>query len=193
MKFENILVVSGIPRSGTSLMMKMLEAAGVPIQSDGERQADLDNPKGYYEFERVKQLDKGDTEWLEEARGKAVKIISPLLKYLPDTYYYDVIFMRRELSEVLASQRKMLERNDKEAGPASDEKLAALFKAQLEQSIAWAKGQNNFRVIAIDYGKLVAQEAGELKKVADFLPEGADTTAMAGVIDPSLYRQRAKN
>ena len=105
---EPVFIVSGLPRSGTSLMMMILNAAGIPPLTDYERNADEDNPRGYYEFERVKKLKDGDFGWLENAQGKAVKVISALLTYLPEGYTYKVIFMRRELSEILASQRKML-------------------------------------------------------------------------------------
>ena len=102
-KHKPITIVSGLPRSGTSMMMKMLEAGGIPIVQDGIRTANTDNPKGYYEFERVKQLPKGDTAWLADSHGKAVKIISALLKHLPSDYEYKVLFMRRDLDEVTAS------------------------------------------------------------------------------------------
>jgi hypothetical protein len=101
-----VTVVSGLPRSGTSMMMKMLEAGGIPPLTDKLRTADDDNPKGYYEFERVKQMDKGDTAWMADAQGKTVKVISQLLKFMPSAYEYKVIFMRRNMSEILASQKR---------------------------------------------------------------------------------------
>ena len=103
-----ITVVSGLPRSGTSMMMKMLEAGGVPLIIDNLRTSDEDNPAGYYEFEPVKKLGKGDSGWLADAQGKAVKVIAALLVHLPAAYTYQIIFMHREMSEILASQRKML-------------------------------------------------------------------------------------
>ena len=105
-----IVVVSGLPRSGTSMAMKMIAAGGLPVVTDGLRHADASNPNGYYEFEHVKNLDKaGDLSWLAEARGKAVKIISFLITYLPEAYDYRVVFMQRDLSEVIASQNRMLD------------------------------------------------------------------------------------
>ena len=101
-----VTVVSGLPRSGTSMMMKMLEAGGIDPIQDGIRTPDSDNPKGYYEYERVKQLDKGDTAWVADAQGKSVKVISALLRYLPADYEYRILFMRRDLDEILASQAK---------------------------------------------------------------------------------------
>src|SRR5215813_2579369 len=105
---QPIIVVSGLPRSGTSMMMKMLAAGGLPVLVDAIRAADDDNPNGYFEFEPVKQLADGQNEWLTEAGGKVVKIISALLEYLPKSYHYKIIFMERELKEILASQQKML-------------------------------------------------------------------------------------
>jgi hypothetical protein len=105
---ERIVVVSGLPRSGTSMMMKMLEAGGIPVLTDYEREADEDNPKGYFEFERVKNLKDGDDAWLPQAKGKVVKVIAALLTDLPSSYEYEVIFMRRAMPEILASQRQML-------------------------------------------------------------------------------------
>ncbi len=107
-KAEIITVVSGLPRSGTSMMMKMIEAGGIPPLTDNIRTADKDNPKGYYEFERVKKLDKGDTDWVSDAAGKSIKVISALLKHLPPNYEYRIVFVRRNMPEILASQRKML-------------------------------------------------------------------------------------
>src|SRR5262245_53188886 len=106
-----VYVVSGLPRSGTSMMMRMLEAGGIPPMSDGERTADIDNPEGYYEYERVKGLEKDpDKRWVREARGRALKVISFLLRHLPDDNAYRIVYMRRHLDEVFRSQDKMLDR-----------------------------------------------------------------------------------
>mgnify|MGYP001814252456 FL=1 len=121
-----INVVSGLPRSGTSLMMKMLEAGGIPPMTDNIRTADDDNPKGYYEYERVKKMPDGDVAWVKDAQGKAVKVIAALLEYLPDDYIYKVLFMRRSMDEILASQKQMLIRSGKPTDEISDEKLAEL-------------------------------------------------------------------
>src|SRR5688572_12632893 len=106
-----VIVVSGLPRSGTSMMMRMLEAGGIPILSDGERPADVDNPFGYYEDARVLDLaGRPDRRWVAQARGRALKVVSHLLAHLPHENVYDVILMRRELGDVIASQNRMLER-----------------------------------------------------------------------------------
>ena len=130
---SEIIVVSGLPRSGTSLMMKMLAAGGLPLLVDGLREPDDDNPEGYFELERVKALVTGDDAWLAEARGHAVKVISSLLKFLPGTYSYRVILMQRRMSEVLASQRRMLMRRGEPVDTLSDEKLAVISVRHLQQ------------------------------------------------------------
>ena len=125
---EAVVVVSGLPRSGTSMLMSMIDAGGIPPITDNIRTADEDNPKGYYEFERVKALDKGDTAWVTDAQGKSVKVISALLKYLPVDYQYQVVYIRRNMPEILASQRKMLERRGEDADKVDVEQLTALFE-----------------------------------------------------------------
>ena len=186
-----VVIVSGLPRSGTSMMMKMLEAGGMPLVIDGIRTADEDNPKGYYEFERVKQLDKGDTAWVADAQGKAVKVISALLEYLPSEYNYKVLFMNRKMSEVLASQRKMLERRG-EKSEISDERLAELLHKHLQQVKLWLAQQPNFEVLDLDYNAMLVDPQPWAEQINAFLGGGLDVRAMVEVVDPSLYRNRAE-
>ncbi|MCA1601952.1 MAG: sulfotransferase [Acidobacteria bacterium] len=125
---ESIIIVSGLPRSGTSMMMRMLEAGGINVLTDGIRKADEDNPEGYYEVELVKTLkQQSDKLWLGDARGKAVKVISALLDTLPQSYRYKVIFMNRNLAEVIASQNKMRARKG-DHSESSDEEMSRLFQ-----------------------------------------------------------------
>ncbi len=187
-----VVVVSGLPRSGTSMMMKMLEAGGMELVIDGIRTADDDNPKGYYEFERVKQLDKGDVAWVAEARGKAVKVISALLEHLPPGYEYKVLFMNRKMPEVLASQRKMLARRG-EKSEISDEKLAQLLRKHVQQVKRWLAQQPNFEMLDLDYNAMLADPEPWAEKVNAFLGGGLDVQAMIEVVDPNLYRNRAKD
>jgi hypothetical protein len=186
---EPVIVVSGLPRSGTSMMMKMLEAGGLTVVVDGIRTADGDNPKGYYEFERVKQLDKGDTAWVAGARGKAVKVISALLKHLPAEHEYCVIFMRRDLNEILASQKKMLDNRGEDQG-VSDAEIAGLFEQHLAATLGWVKQQPNIRLLEVDYNALLAEPGPWLGKVAAFVPLALDEAAMGAVVEPALYRNR---
>ena len=151
-----IIVVSGLPRSGTSMAMRMLDAGGLPIVADGLRRADVANPKGYYEFEPVKGLDQqGDTAWLADARGKALKIISFLLTYLPESYDYRVVFMRRDLGEVVASQNQMLDARGEERG-AADDRTAMLYAQHMEQVERFLRQRSCFSVLMVDYAAAVA-------------------------------------
>jgi hypothetical protein len=189
MKSEMITVVSGLPRSGTSMMMRMLEAGGLEVLTDNIRTADKDNPKGYYEFERVKQLDH-DTAWLEDAKGRVVKIISQLLQELPGDCTYKVVFMHRAMDEILASQRRMLVRRGESTDKISDEQMAALFRKHLERVLDWLDQQSNFDVIHVSYNEVLAHPEEEAKRVNAFFDDELDVGGMTKVVDPTLYRQR---
>jgi len=185
-----ITIVSGLPRSGTSLMMRMLEAGGIPPLTDHERSADDDNPGGYYEFERVKQLEKGDTAWVATVSGKAVKVISMLLRHLPTTQRYQIIFMERELGEVLASQRKMLINRDADAEAVDEAQIEALFTHHLEEIRQWLATQPNIAVLYISYSELLTNPTPLVAQINDFLGGQLNGAAMLDVIDPTLYRNR---
>jgi len=187
---EFVTIVSGLPRSGTSMMMKILEAGGIPPITDELRQADEDNPKGYYEFERVKEMDKGDTIWVAEARGKAVKVISALLKYLPPGEQYRVVFIQRNMPEILASQRKMLIRRGEDPDKIDDKQMTALFEMHLNQVEEWLRAQPNFRVLYVHYSHILADPQSNITRVNDFLGGNLDPGAMVVAIDPKLYRNR---
>lgn len=187
---ETIIVVSGLPRSGTSMMMRVLEAGGLPPLTDGLRAADSDNPRGYFEFERVKQLKVGDTEWLPEAKGKAVKIISSLLPYLPDRYDYKVIFMRRVIKEILASQRTMIHHRKEDAASMDDEKLERLYNEHLKQIESWLKSTSYVQHMDIEYNGMLTRPAPYVEKINKFLGGGLNADRMAEAVDAKLYRQR---
>ena len=186
-----VTIVSGLPRSGTSMMMMMLEAGGLPVLTDNIRTADEDNPKGYYEFERVKQVEHDQT-WLKQAQGKVVKMVSALLKHLPQSYTYKVIFMRRVMEEVLASQRQMLVRREKPADTVSDERIADLSCQHLKKVEAWLDEQPNIEVLYTSYNEVLKNPVEQAKKVNQFLGNTLDVESMAGVVDRSLYHQRQK-
>ncbi|NOY38664.1 MAG: sulfotransferase [Nitrospirae bacterium] len=189
-KPQNITIVSGLPRSGTSMMMKMLEAGGLPPLTDKLRTADDDNPKGYYEFERVKKLDQGDIAWLSEAQGKAVKVISALLTYLPPTYTYRVIFMHRAMPEILASQKKMLIRRQEDADDTRDEEMAGLYLKHLQRVDSWISGRPNIKRIDVNFNEILKNPQPYIKRINNFLDGILDTGKAEAVIDPRLYRQR---
>lgn len=187
---ETIIVVSGLPRSGTSMMMAMLEAGGIPPITDGLRTADDDNPKGYYEFERVKKI-KEDTAWLDDARGKAVKIISQLLLGLPDTHRYRVLFMQRKMAELLASQRQMLIRRGSDKRDVSDDEMGRLLSLHVEQVRKWIAGRPNVDCLFVDYNETLADAGPVIERINEFLGGDLDAAAMKAVVDQSLYRQRS--
>jgi hypothetical protein len=188
---QPIIVVSGLPRSGTSMMMKMLEAGGIGLLTDHLRKPDVDNPEGYYEFERVKQLDKGDTAWIPQARGRAVKVISALLEHLPAGEEYRVILMNRHIEEILASQRKMLVRRGEDPNKTSDEKMQDLYRKHLAKVRAWLHDHPNVRVLEMDYNAMLVDPLPHAVRVCEFLGSDMDPQAMAAVVDPELYRNRA--
>jgi Sulfotransferase domain len=187
-----VIIVSGLPRSGTSMMMKMLEAGGASIMTDAIRQADVDNPKGYYEYERVKHLEKEtDKSYVREARGKALKVISFLLKDLPDDNYYRVIFMRRHLDEVIASQNKMLDRRGEEA-IQERETMAEAYRNHLAGVKILVRKRPNFDMLEFRYDEAVKDPREAARTVNAFLGGTLDEGAMTAVIDAELYRNRAK-
>jgi len=188
---DNITIVSGLPRSGTSMMMSALKAGGMPLLTDEIRGADPNNPKGYYEFERVKKLPKGDVAWLNSARGKAVKVISALLEYLPPDYHYHVIFMERNLEEILASQHRMLVRTGKEQHhPVADETIRQSYQNHLSEVKFYLEDKDWIETLYVSYNQILQQPLEGFKGVAVFLDGRVDPAAMAKVVDPSLYREK---
>ena len=185
-----VTIVSGLPRSGTSMMMKMLEAGGLPPLTDNLRTADEDNPKGYYEFERVKQLPKGDFAWLPDTQGKVVKVIAALLPSLPGGYDYRVIFMQRAMPEVLASQRQMLIRRGEDPDKIPDAVMAQLYEKHLRQVDDWIKQQPNVARLDVNYNEMLKNPQPFIERVDAFLGHQLDQAKMATVVDPSLHRQR---
>ena len=186
---EIITVVSGLPRSGTSMMMQMLEACGVPILSDAHRPADSDNPRGYFEFESAKAL-RTDAEWVGRARGKGVKIVAQLLPYLPENYSYRVVFMVRDLSEVIASQRAMLDRLGRHGGKIEDQDLFKVFHQQVNRVKTWLAFQPNISTMIVHYADAIARPAETAAAVAGFLKREVDAAKVAAVVDARLHRQR---
>jgi hypothetical protein len=186
-----IVVVSGLPRSGTSMAMKMLDAGGVPTLTDGIRTADESNPKGYYEFERVKALDKnGDAAWLSDARGKAVKIISFLLTFLPETFNYRVIFMDRDIDEVLASQNKMLVARGEATDSAGDPKMRQAYQQHLQKVDRFLRNRKCFTTLRLGYKAVIDDPAAEARRLNEFLGGRLSVERMTAVADRELYRNR---
>jgi hypothetical protein len=188
-KKQPIVVVSGLPRSGTSMMMKMLEAGGLELVTDSIRLADDDNPNGYFEFERVKQMTSGDRAWLDEAGGKVVKVISALLEHLPVDRHYKVLFMEREIKEVLASQKKMLDHRG-ETSRVSDEEMAEQYRAHLKAVKPWLARQPQMEVLYVGYNSMMSDPEPLCRRVVEFLGMPLDVEKMRAVPNAKLYRNR---
>ena len=185
-----ITIVSGLPRSGTSQMMRMLVAGGMTPLSDGERTADADNPRGYLEWERIKQLPT-DPACIVEAEGKVVKVISPLLLSLPSGHDYRVVFMQRPLPEVLASQDQILRRRGTYKEGANQAAMATAFEKHLREVYAWLDSKPWVRSMRVEYHDVLKEPKHVCRNIADFLgiPLGLD--AMTQQVDKSLYRNRS--
>jgi hypothetical protein len=186
-----ITIVSGLPRSGTSLMMQMLAAGGLAVLSDGERKADTDNPRGYLEWERIKQLPK-EPSLIAEAEGKAVKVISQLLLSLPDVHEYRVVFMQRPLPEVLKSQDAMLRRRGTLEPAVDTSPIEKAFQRHLIEVDCWLNGKSNVRVLRVHHQGALREPKVTAEAVAEFLKIPLDVEAMSREVDQSLYRNRMK-
>lgn len=187
-----IVVVSGLPRSGTSMAMRMLEAGGLPIMTDRVRAADDDNPLGYFEHDLVLTLDKGGgAGWLKSARGKAVKIVSALLPHLPEEFGYQVIFMHRDLREVLASQNRMLERRRGAGSDAGGGRMIEIYEEHLGRIATLLARRSCFQTLDIRYADVVADPEGEARRLNAFLGGRLDPARMAAAVSPELYRNRS--
>ena len=171
------------------MMMKMLEAGGLEPLTDNIRTADEDNPKGYYELERVKQIEN-DKAWLEDARGRVVKLISALLKHLPPSYNYKIVFMRRAMPEILASQRQMLIRRGEPADSVPDDKMASMFNKHVAQVESWIAAQPNVDVLYVSYNEVMTNPRPFAEQINTFLGGSLNVEQMVSVVDRALYRQR---
>ena len=169
--------------------MSALVAGGLQALTDDIRTADEDNPKGYFELEKVKELAKDNT-WLADARGKVVKIISALLKNLPSEHGYKIIFMRRNMDEVLASQRQMLIRRGEPTDTVSDERMAEMFTKHLRNVESWLEKQPNMDVLYVSYNEMLINAASGIETINAFLGGALDEEKMASAIDRKLHRQR---
>lgn len=187
---EPIIVVSGLPRTGTSMMMQMLDAGGIDLVTDGLRAADESNPLGYLEYERVKDLeDAEDKAWLHDARGRAVKVIAFLLEHLPATHNYKVVFMNRKLDEVLVSQSTMLTRLG-EPDETHDARMKQLYVNHLARTKTMLTHRPHFEAHNVRYVDVIEDPRRHARAVSRFLGGGLDIDAMAEVVDPELYRNR---
>ena len=188
-----VILVSGLPRSGTSMAMKMLDAGGLSVIQDGIRVADEDNPKGYFEDERIKDLaNMEDKSWFRDLRGRVIKVVSSLIQYLPDDNFYRVVFVRRNLHEVLASQQKMLDRRE-ENNQTEDEAMLKMYEQHLEKVQFQLRFREYFDVLYLNYRDVLTDPQREAERMNDFFGGRLDVDAMTAVVDPNLYRNRRED
>lgn len=188
---DRIVIVSGLPRSGTSMMMRMLADGGMPVCTDNIRKANEDNPDGYFELEKIKRLDK-DTSWLKNERGRAIKAISTLLPMLPADIHYDVIFMQRHMMEILASQQKMLRNRGVTDDQIPDAVMATKYRAYLAATYRWLEKQPHFNVLYVHYNKVLQDPWHQSQRVNAFLDNRLAVEEMVHTVDSRLYRRRKK-
>ena len=171
-------------------MMQMLAAGGLPVVTDGERTPDEDNPRGYYEWERIKLLPK-EPALIEEAEGKVVKVISQLLFALPPTCKYQIIFMQRALPEVIASQAEMIKRRGTAAPAVGESVMMAALRSHLTQVDSWLTQHSNIPLHRIEHRKLIGDPQATAESIQKFLSVPLNIEAMARQVDNSLYRHRS--
>ena len=193
---NSIVIVSGLPRSGTSLMMQIVEAGGIPAFTDGIRFADADNPRGYFEWEDIKKIGR-DHRILDHAvgSGKAIKVISTLLPKLPKAHRYKVLFVERDIEEVVQSQQKMLAARSQPADTESLAETAQRLKNHNDQIARWVKEARHIDALFIDHRKLIQNPKSQIEKLIPFLEQDISPHLgeMVAAVDPKLYRNRANN
>lgn len=185
---QSVNIVAGLPRTGTSMMMRMLEAGGLEAIVDNIRCEDEDNPRGYYEFEPVKKT-KDDPSWLKGAGGKVVKMVYRLLYDLPAEYDYRVVFMQRKMDEVIKSQNVMLQRHGSDIA-TNDSMTRKLFESELTKVRNWLDEQVNFKVLYIHYNEMLSDPSVQIAAIDEFFNNTLSTKPMSEVVEPNLYRNR---
>jgi len=186
---QAVTVVTGLPRSGTSMLMQMLLAGGMPVLSDAVRAADVSNPRGYFEFEAVKGT-RRDSRWVADAAGKAVKVVHLLVPDLPAGYSYRVLAIRRNIAEVLASQEALLHAQGRHGAELPPQRLGEILLAQLEEAVRWVEQQPHFSILHLNFHEVIAAPLAQARRMNEFLGGGLDERKMAAAVEPSLYRQR---
>lgn len=172
-------------------MMQMLAAGGMSALTDGERAADADNPRGYYEWERIKQLPQ-DPSCVAAAEGKVVKVISQLLLALPAGHDYQIVFLTRPLPEVVASQGEMIRRRGTTGAALSPAALMAGLQAHLNQVKSLLERRSEIRVLRVPYHDVLSDPRKAAENLQRFLQQPLDVESMARQVDQSLYRQRTE-
>ncbi|MBN1780966.1 sulfotransferase family protein [bacterium] len=184
-----ISIVSGLPRSGTSLMMQMLEKGGMETMTDQNRKPDENNCRGYYEYEKVRSLQK-DAAWIAEAEGKCVKIIAQLLYFLPGGFRYRILFMERHMEEIVRSQTAMLQNLGRTGAALEPAVLIKTFQDQTDKVRTFLSHCDHVQLMTVSYNTLIVDPQGESEKINRFFDYGLSVPAMVSAVEPSLYRQR---
>ncbi len=187
---RDVVIVAGLPRSGTSMLMQLVHAGGLLALTDGRRLADSDNPRGYFEFEQATRIST-DASWLPLARGKVVKLALPLVRWLPPGEAYWLIIIERDVRQVIASQRRMLDRLGRGGAVLSEPALAAEYARQREQVRQWVDSRTDVAVLSVRYDQVLADPRRVAAQVAEFVGRPFDVAAAAAAVDPSLQRQFA--
>jgi len=178
---KNIIIVSGLPRSGTSMMMQILQAGGIDLVVDKKRPADLHNPYGYFEFEKVKNLEQ-DNSWITDCHGKAIKILFHLLQFLPEEISYKILFMMRDLDDVINSQNKMLQSYN--SNLQNNDKIRSIFENEIIQTKQWLKNQRNMDGLFVNYDEVIENRVKSILRISDFLDRKLNRQKMISVINP---------
>ena len=187
---ETIWIVSGLPRSGTSLMMQMLQAGGLPILTDEARRPDEHNPKGYFELQKVKHLAL-DSSWLSQSRGKAIKVIVQLIPFLPAGFKYQILFVHRDVREIVRSQERMLQREPLGTKLPEAQSLIPSFEKAFAQAIAFARLHPNTQFEVFEHRQILSHPLDSARQIVAFLgSENADIEAMGRIVDQKLHRNR---
>lgn len=195
----DFVLVSGLPRSGTALMMEMLSAGGWPIMVDRERAPDSDSPEGHYEWEGIKQL-RQRPEVIREAEGKVLRVVSTLLPLLPNRHRYRVLFMQRPIEQVVDSQFRMIARrkgrSEDPANTPAEERQAMIkrLRAHAEWSVEHLRVAPNFEMFEVDYPALIAKPDDWVARIAAFAGRPDTPVAileqMKSAVKPEMFHNR---
>jgi hypothetical protein len=181
---SEIIIVTGLPRSGTSLMMQIFDKSNISVLTDGKREKDISNPEGYYELEAVKGIVK-DNSFLKDASGKVVKIVAPLTIFIDKSLKYKAVFMRRDMDEILRSQEKMLLKDQ----TSEREKFRTIYEFHLKKTYKFFQ-ENKIPYLDIQYKELVNEPDTVLKSLIEFCGLSSSVEDLASVVKPELYRNR---
>ena len=187
---DHVTIVSGFPRSGTSMMMQILQAGGMPVLCDDISRANEHNPRGYLEYSKTRTIVK-DSSWIKDAKGMAIKVMAVHLRFIPPEHNYRVIFMRRNVDEIIFSREIMSRKSGRSIAIGVPEFNPEWYNRILNRCSEWMLSQNNIVTYYCDYNDMISNTKEGIDRLNDFLIPNLDTNAMISAVDPKLYRQRA--